>query len=84
MKSERPLTPYVGMPVTYCIGSDRYAYEIVKATLSLKTVWIKSTDKNDIRIVKFTLRNDGYYTETGKNCGFLRLGYAEDYRDPSF
>ena len=68
----------VGLPATYCIGSDRYATRIVEVNRNGREV------VTDI-IATFTYRSKrDMYIRKGGKCGILRLGVAEDYRDPSF
>lgn len=90
--------PEVGMGATMAVGSDRYAYTIVKVSESGKTIDIQS----EIAI------NEGDYFGTQKwvhthnlegaiktarlsksgyyMCGgsFVFIGYRDSYRDPSF
>jgi hypothetical protein len=82
-KPAENLIPYVGMPVTYKIGSDSYAYEIEKITPSLKTLWLKAAHGHK-KPIKFTLRTNGHYFESGSKWGFLILGYAVNDLDRGF
>jgi hypothetical protein len=79
---ENKIEPYIGMPVTYQIGSDRYAYYIVKMSASGKTVWLNADHGN--KETKFTLRKNGFYREANHKCGLLRLGIAITELDREF
>jgi hypothetical protein len=69
---------HVGLPVTYCIGSDRYADRIT-------AVHRKGMKVETYRSGGFTYRaSKDIYKSVGSNSGVLYLGRAEDYRDPSF
>lgn len=50
MNATETVVPVVGMGVTYCIGSDRYPYEVVKVvndrTLQLREMDFRRTDNN--------------------------------------
>jgi hypothetical protein len=77
--------PTVGMPATYCIGSDRYAGSIVMVSHNARLVGY--SDKGSTEVNSFSLRNNGRFYPVGSKIGqggSLRLGTAEDYRDPSF
>lgn len=69
---------YKGLPVTYCIGSDRYADRIT-------AVHRKGMEIETYRSGCFTYRSGtDSYKQIGSTSGILVLGQAEDYRDPSF
>jgi len=77
--------PVVGMPATYCIGSDCYAGSIVDVSPSGRIVGY--SDKGSKKVQGFSLRKNGRWYPIGcaiGQGGSLRLGVAEDYRDPSF
>jgi hypothetical protein len=83
--------PLVGMPATYHIGSDRYAYVVTQVTPS--TIHVAHAEETaDGRWIvrpgaeseKATKRRDGRYRMKGENFGAITLGEAENYRDPSF
>ncbi len=85
------ITPEVGMPCTYGIGSDRYAMQVVAIRRGGLTIVAESL--NDDGTVgglrrEFTRRNrrgGGYrWVQKGQSYGGLRLGVAETYLDPSF
>ena len=76
------LIPTVGMPATFTIGSDRYAGSIAEIKRKGRTIVFKFAHNN--RTEDFTLRGRGMYYSKGSKCGYLSLGAAEDYRDPSF
>lgn len=82
MNNEKQLKPYIGMPVTYCIGSDRYAGEI-KQMMGTKflTVICKGLEKYP---EIFSLRKNGQYRSKGTSAGYLILGEAREYMDPHF
>lgn len=82
MKDEL-LIPYVGMPVTYQIGTDSYGYEISKVTKSLKTIWLKA-DHGHKKDVKCTLRSCRIYRPAKAKAGIIFLGFSRDYLDPGF
>jgi len=78
----------VGMPATYCIGSDRYATavtEIFHFKTGAKAGQVKAILAGTRM---FTLRTKGrkagYLVREGGDYGVLHLGWAEDYRDPHF
>ncbi len=65
----------VGVPVTWSIGSDRYADKIASVTPSLLTIKLESGK---------TFRFTGKYYTQGKSYFLSLLGVGRDYRDPSF
>lgn len=70
----------IGTPVTYCIGSDRYAGKLKEFRRNGRTA-VVSLDRGSE--MEFTLRADGSYMKKGaRNYGYLLWGYAENYRDP--
>lgn len=74
------ITPVVGMPCTVGIGSDRYGHKVVKVVSATRIVL-------DDGMSSWSRRKDGRWRPAGcgRNSGYyLRLGVAEDYRDPSF
>lgn len=87
--------PEVGMHATYCIGSDRYPYEIVAVkgnTITVRRMGYKRTDSNGLS----ESQSYDYFsqpeaeTETVKfsrkdgGWGRFSLGRANAYFDPSF
>ena len=79
----------VGTPATYSIGSDRYATEIVKVTYYktgklagfVKTVEVKSGSV----FRPYQLSDRISWRKAPEQWwGTLFVGFAEDYRDPSF
>ena len=69
---------HVGLPVTYCIGSDCYADRIT-------AVHRKGMKVETYRSGGFTYRSEtDSYKQVGSNSGTLALGRAAAYRDPSF
>lgn len=66
----------VGVPATYSIGSDRYVTKIIAATPSLHTITIEGG-----QVFRWNKKHGRYMA--GKS-NRLTIGYAEDYRDPSF
>lgn len=68
----RAMTLLVGLPATFSVGSDRYATKVVKTTPCTITVEGGQT-------YRFTK-----YGWTSGRSYHLAVGYAEDYRDPSF
>ena len=69
-------TLLVGVPVTYSIGSDRYADEIAHITPSLHTITLASGKKYRW--------NAKYNTYKMGRSFWLSIGYARPYSDPSF
>jgi hypothetical protein len=82
------VTPEIGMPATYCVGSDRYAMTVVAIKRNGRTVEArhgKPDESIPYRAAKaFTLRKNGRYILQGCESGTLALGVAVDYLDPSF
>lgn len=77
--------PYVGLPATMSVGSDSYAGVITSVERNGSVIrW----GHNGARLgegAEYTRRQDGHYREKGSNASRrLILGYAKDYRDPSF
>jgi len=81
--------PAIGMPATYCVGSDCYAYEVAEI------IYFKSGEKagqpkavvgkRDGRIETFTRTKKGFQKSyTDHFGGSFRVGKAVEYRDPSF
>lgn len=82
-EKKAPVVPTVGMPATYCIGSDRYAGQIVQ--VAGRTIGFQ--EEGATRVEVFSLRKNGRWYKTGfpvGKGGSLRLGVAENYQDPSF
>lgn len=67
----------VGLPVTYCIGSDRYADKITHIERNGKTLHC------DHGVFTYRKKSNTYKT-MGQKYGTLIIGHAENYRDPSF
>jgi hypothetical protein len=83
------MMPAVGMPATYFIGSDCYAYEVAEI------VYFKTgakagqpkmiIAKSENRIETFTRTKRGFQMSYGDHFGgFFQVGSAKEYRDPSF
>lgn len=81
--------PAIGMPATYYIGSDCYAYEVAEI------IYFKSGQKagqpkmimakSGNRIETFTRTKRGFQMSYGDSFGgSFRVGKAVEYRDPSF
>lgn len=86
-----PITPTVGMLATYGIGSDAYAMVITAVSRTghrVEAMHIADeTDPTSIlgnQVRTFTRRRNGKYRSVGANYDHLGLGYARNYRDPSF
>ena len=95
-----PDTLVVGLPVTYCIGSDQYAMLLVEVrkngreVVAAEPASIKRYEAETDAEYKaylgrhiyraFTRRGHGGYVEKGSTCGALYFGRMHDYRDPSF
>lgn len=75
--------PTVDMPATYIIGSDRYAGTIALVSPSGSYVIFQHKAAH-MGSERFNRNTSGTYQAKGGKGGFLRLGEAEDYRDPSF
>lgn len=78
----RNITPEVGMPATFGIGSDRYA--MIVTAVKLKGRLVVATRPEGGMSREFTLRPNGRYVSKGQTSGSLSLGVAKDYLDPSF
>jgi hypothetical protein len=82
--------PTLGMPVTYHLGSDSYAGEIVWVSPSGHKVTVElsgysATSQRDPSGIMCTCRRDGVYRVVGSKRGqFLSLGKAVSYLNPSF
>lgn len=82
--------PAVGTPATFCIGSDKYAYIVTKVTP--KTVMAVRAVRVDGELValegheprKFSMRLEGVYRPANTSTGYLSVGTAVTYLDPSF
>lgn len=72
-------TATVGMPATYCIGSDTYAGKI--SHVSPSGAYVLFVRDGSARAERFNRGKDGTYRQSS---GYLRLGIAETYRDRSF
>lgn len=68
----RKMDLLVGLPATISIGSDRYAAKVVRVTA--RTIVVSHG-----QVFRFTKRG----WQAGRSYR-LAVGYAEDYRDPSF
>jgi hypothetical protein len=81
----RPVLPTVGMPCTYGIGSDTYAGKVLAVSKSGHRVTVNIGD-GDVRVFTRRTRHGLVtgYVPAGRPCGYLTLGVARDYRDPSF
>lgn len=77
-----PQKPDAGTPVTYSIGTDKYAGVVFLVVTSGREIW---ADFPRLGMRHFTYRpTDGSYREKGLPCGRLTIGIAEDYSDPGF
>jgi hypothetical protein len=75
---------HVGMPATFGIGSDAYAEEVTSWTYfksGVKAGLVRTVTTNG---GVYTIRKDGRLRPDGSDYGSLIVGYARDYRDPSF
>jgi len=71
------VAPFVGQVCTYGIGTDCYADTVTKVSKSMRQIETAGHGK-------FSLRDDGRYRPVGCKYSSLTLGFAKDYRDPSF
>lgn len=82
--------PVVGMPATYGIGSDRYAYTVTEVLSAKRIKLARDRDRRGLYLpgegepVVATLRKDGRWREVGASCGSFLLGERETHLDPSF
>jgi hypothetical protein len=82
---DNPPKPEVGMPATYCVGSDSYAMVIVDVTRTGHQVAARYADSSYAAPKVFTRRKNGGYREKGSQTyGSLLLGFGHTYRDPSY
>lgn len=84
-------TPEKGMPATFYIGTDSYAMKVVWVTY-----FMSGARAGQVREVMAQIENRAperfVMTKAGRlakkdpsgNYGSLVIGYARDYRDPSF
>jgi hypothetical protein len=81
-KPANEVTPVVGMPANYEIGSDCWFGKIVEVSRSGRmVVWQGHGGSCET----FTRRRDGSYRLRGQNCGRLHLGDDSPTElDPSF
>lgn len=75
--------PSVGCEATYGIGSDSYAGRIVKVSPSGKKIAF-AHEGSEVASFEATLRSNGRFRPVGSDSGYVAIGYARDYRDPSF
>lgn len=80
--------PYVGMPATYRIGSDKYAGRITEVSgAGHKVTWTRTNDAGEL-VPNFrnvmTRRRNGAYLAIGSNYGDLVLGVATTDIDQGF
>lgn len=83
----------IGTPATYAIGTDRYAGKVVNVKryktgkrigqVSVITFQHISQGGLNGKLREARLDKRNYLVATGSS-GVIHLGYAEDYRDPSF
>jgi len=67
---------------TYYIGSDRYAFELVRQTSPKRAVVVlKGQEGREIEITK---RKGGEWREKGVRVGYYLFGEAETRIDPNF
>ena len=76
------ITPEVGMPATFAIGSDRYAMTVTAVKANGRLVIATRPGGGMNR--EFTMRKGGRLVSKGATSGQLVLGKAVDYLDPSF
>lgn len=86
-------TAEFGTPATYAIGTDRYAGKVVNVKrfktgkragrVSVITFQHISQGGLNGKLREARLDKRNYLVATGSG-GAIHLGYAEDYRDPSF
>lgn len=86
-------TAETGTPATYAIGTDRYAGKVVNVKryktgkrigqVSVITFQHISQGGLNGKLREARLDKRNYLVATGSS-GIIHLGYAEDYRDPSF
>lgn len=88
-----PPAPTVGLPCTYGIGSDSYGMVITFVSPTGHIVKAVHLNKDDdltsfppgAEGLEFTRRRNGRYMLKGNaTYGYLSLGQANTYRDPSF
>lgn len=81
-------TPKVGLPASYCIGSDQYGGVLISVSPTRHRVtWQHLTEdgsRGPLGANKFTRRADGRYRSLGGNSGRLLLGVNKTELDPSF
>jgi hypothetical protein len=80
---------FVGMPATFGIGTDRYATEVIgvyRFKSGAKAGQVKAVEVQFFGMftLRTTGRKAGRLIREGGSHGSLRLGVAEDYRDPHF
>lgn len=80
------LAATVGMPATYGIGADAYAMVVTDVTRTGHIVKARRVVNGEAvgATRTFTRRANGKYRPKGANYGYLALGVARDYLDPSF
>lgn len=86
--------PFVGQPATFHIGSDSYADEVVRVDFKKDGTFKQVVTKRGTFVEKVspnchsTLDGTGWYHETFldslKGSGWIELGVAKTYLDPSF
>lgn len=68
--------------VTYCIGSDMYACEIVPTENRFLKNKLYAKRKGWDILETFPLRKDKTYRPVGSTCGYLKFGESINYGDP--
>lgn len=87
---EKTANPSVGDPATFGIGSDSYAYEVVevirfKGGKQAGQVKAVKASYEGREAEEFFKTKRGFQKKFGDHYnGKLVVGYARDYRDPSF
>lgn len=82
--------PYVGMPASYCIGSDQYGGRVIATSPTLHRVtWQRMAGVNsDVpvpgMVKEFTRRINSTYYAIGSKHGHLKLGVAKTDLDEGF
>lgn len=74
----------IGMPCTYCIGSDCYAGRVSNVLRNGKTVQVTLDGLAEWPDKEFTLRQNGDWRIKGQNHGRLLLGKAGSHTDRGF
>lgn len=79
--------PVIGMPVTVCVGGDRYTGTIAKVSKSGRTFWYLNeihTNKFGYILQRVSLRKDGTWHTSGIDNCRVHVNVKEPYLDSSF